>query len=87
MIVNSDLIVIAVKPHQVLSAVEDIQSVFKNFPSSPVPGKSNTTPPKSFRPLVVSVATAVTIQDIEQKVLSAVILTAEVIDTHIFSEI
>ena len=74
MIVNSDIIVIAVKPHQVLPVVEDIQSVFKNFPSAPVPGKTNATPPKSFRPLVVSVATAVTIQDIEQKVAGKTLL-------------
>lgn len=67
-IVNSELIVIAVKPHQVLPVVEEIQSVFKHFPSSSGSGKTSATPPKSFRPLVVSVATAVTIQDIEQKV-------------------
>ena len=63
-ILNSDVIILAVKPYQVLGIMSDIQSMFGDFQSRAQPHSS----PKSWRPLIVSVASSVTISDIEQKV-------------------
>ena len=64
-ILNSDVIVLATKPHQVLGIMTEIQAMFSDFQSQAQPHISN---PKSWRPLIVSVASSVTIADIEEKV-------------------
>ena len=67
---------IAVKPNQVADVMEEIQGVFREFPSPSSTAKmsASVTPPKNFRPVVVSVATGVQIRDIEQKVCSSSVL-------------
>ena len=69
-ILNSDIIVVAVKPAQVAAVMEEIQNVFKEFPSPTAMANRAVSPPKNFRPVVVSVATGVQIVDLEQKVYS-----------------
>ena len=65
---NSDIIIVAVKPHQVLDIMADIQAVYSEVQSSGVAGSQTITAPRNLRPLIVSVAAAITISDIEQKV-------------------
>ena len=65
-ILNSDVIVLATKPHQILGIMAEIQAMFSDFQSRAQP---HTSSPKSWRPLIVSVASSITIADIEQKVL------------------
>ena len=61
-ILNSDIIVITVKPHQVMDIMAEIQTVHTE-------GHSVThATPKNLRPLIVSVAAGITINDMEQKV-------------------
>ena len=55
-----DMIVIAVKPYQVLEVMQDIHQTFKS--------SSGSYTPKSLRPLVVSVAASVPLAEIEKKV-------------------
>ena len=64
-IVSSDIIILAVKPHQILGVMADIQSMFSQFQSNPQFQESG---PKSWRPVIVSIASSVTLSDIEQKV-------------------
>ena len=64
-ILNSDIIVLAAKPHQILGVMTEIQAMFSDFQSRAQPHISG---PKCWRPLIVSVASSVTIADIEQKV-------------------
>lgn len=64
-ILNSDIIVLAIKPSQVLTIMSEIQSMFSDFQSRAQPHISS---PKSWRPLIVSVASSIPIADIEQKV-------------------
>lgn len=54
-----DMIIIAVKPYQVLEVMQEIHQIFKT---------SGSHPPKSLRPLVVSVAASVPLAEIEKKV-------------------
>ncbi len=56
-----DMIVIAVKPYQVLDVMQEMHQMFKN---------SGSQAPKTLRPLVVSVATSVPLVEIEKKVIS-----------------
>ena len=64
---NSDVIVISVKPHQVMDILNELQKLYEQLSSSqPIVGSNRT--PKNMRPLIVSVATAITIKDIEEKV-------------------
>jgi pyrroline-5-carboxylate reductase len=63
-ILNSDVIVLATKPHQVLGIMTEIQAMFSDFQSRAQP---HTSSPKSWRPLIVSVASSVSIADIEEK--------------------
>ena len=58
---SSDIIIIAVKPHLVLGILSEIQDYY-------IAAQSSGNPPKNLRPVIVSVATAVTIEDIESKV-------------------
>ncbi len=58
---SSDIIIIAVKPHYVLSVLSDLHDCY-------VSAQSSGNPPKNLRPLIVSVAAAITISDIESKV-------------------
>ncbi|XP_064382663.1 pyrroline-5-carboxylate reductase-like [Halichondria panicea] len=57
---SSDIIIIAVKPHHVLSVLSDLHDCY-------VSAQSSGNPPKNLRPLIVSVAAAITITDIESK--------------------
>jgi pyrroline-5-carboxylate reductase len=63
-ILNSDIIILAIKPHQILGIMSDIQAMFSDFQSRAQPHVSS---PKCWRPLIVSVASSLTIADIEQK--------------------
>ncbi len=58
---TSDIIIIAVKPHRVLSVLAEFHDCY-------VLAQSSGNPPKNLRPLIVSVAAAVTISDMESKV-------------------
>ena len=58
---SSDIIIIAVKPHLVLNILSEIQDYY-------IAAQSSGNPPKNLRPVIVSVATAVTVEDIESKV-------------------
>ena len=55
-----DMIVIAVKPYQVLEVMQEMHQMFKS---------SGSQAPKTLRPLVVSVAASVPLAEIEKKVL------------------
>ena len=68
-ILSSDIIILAVKPAQVEEVMDEIQTVFKEFPSPSAMANSPISPPKNFRPVIVSVAAAVQIKDLEQKVV------------------
>ena len=66
-ILNSDVIILAVKPHQILDIMKEIHDTYtavQQYAGS----KTTTTTPKSFRPLIVSVAASVPLADIEEKV-------------------
>jgi hypothetical protein len=54
-----DVIIIAVKPYQVMEVMQDIHQTFRT---------AGCHTPKSLRPLVVSVAASVPLQEIEKKV-------------------
>lgn len=56
-----DMIVIAVKPYQVLDVMQEMHQMFKT---------SGAHAPKTLRPLVVSVAASVPLVEIEKKVIS-----------------
>ncbi len=69
---NADIIVIAVKPHQVPGIMSEIQAAYSEMQASgaSIPVQGPAAPmPKNLRPLLVSAAAAVTLSDIEQKVL------------------
>ena len=65
---NSDIVIVAVKPYQVLDVMSEFQTLYSEVQSGPGSGVVNA--PKNLRPLIVSVAASVTIRDIEQKVCS-----------------
>lgn len=54
-----DMIIIAVKPYQVMEVMRDIHQTFKS---------AGGHTPRSLRPLVVSVAASVPLAEIEKKV-------------------
>ena len=64
-ILNSDIIILAVKPYQVMDVMKEIHDSYTSVQQ--YAGKA-TSSPRSFRPLIVSVAAAVTLADIEEKV-------------------
>ncbi len=65
---NSDIIIIAVKPYQVLDVLEEVQEIYKELTAvNPLTG-TPSTPPKNLRPLIVSVAAGVAIAELEAKV-------------------
>ena len=64
-VVNSDIVILTVKPYQVLQIMTEIQSIFVEVQSHTT---SAHTAPKTLRPLIVSVASSVTVADIEKKV-------------------
>ena len=64
-VVNSDVVILTVKPYQVLQIMTEIQSIFVEVQSHTT---SAHTAPKTLRPLIVSVASSVTVADIEKKV-------------------
>ena len=65
-ILNSDVIVLAVKPYQILDVMKEIHDTYTTVQQ--LAGSKATTTPRSFRPLIVSVAAAVSLADIEGKV-------------------
>jgi pyrroline-5-carboxylate reductase len=65
-VLYSDVIVIAVKPHQVLSVLDELKEIFKGFTQNKSSIGTNVMP-KNMRPLIVSVATAVTLKQLEEK--------------------
>jgi len=68
-ILNSDIIVIAVKPHQVSDIMSEIQLAYSEFHTAHTAGSRHPiTMPKNLGPVIVSVAAGVTLSDIEQKV-------------------
>ena len=65
---NSDIIVIAVKPYQVMDVLDEIQETYKEVTAvNPLTG-TPSNPPKNLRPLIVSVAAGVAIEELEAKV-------------------
>ena len=66
-VLNSDVIVLAVKPHQILGVLDELQKIYKELSDDTVLTGTGPTP-KNLRPLVISVATAITIKQIEEKV-------------------
>lgn len=64
-ILNSDIIILAVKPYQILDVMKEIHDTYTAVQQHA--GKA-TSSPRSFRPLIVSVAASVTLADIEEKV-------------------
>lgn len=71
---NCDIIVISVKPHQVMDILNELQKLYEEFSTSqPIVGSNRM--PKNMRPLIVSVATAITLKDIEEKVSLIIKLT------------
>ena len=71
-IFNSDIIIIAVKPHQVLDVMTEIQTVHTEVHSG------SHSAPKNLRPLIVSVATGITISDMEQKVCATALSVGDI---------
>ena len=68
-ITNSDTIILAVKPYQILDILDELQETYKELTATnPLTGVSK--PPKNLRPLIISVANGVLIKEIEQKVCS-----------------
>ncbi len=67
---NSDVIVIAVKPYQVLAILDEIQETYKELTATNPLTNIPIRPPKNLRPLIVSVAAGVSIDEIEDKVWS-----------------
>lgn len=70
-ILNSDVIVLATKPYQILGIMTEIQAMFSDFQSRAQPHISS---PKCWRPLIISVASSVTVADIDQKVILATMM-------------
>ena len=64
-ILNSDIIILAVKPYQILDVMKEIHDTYTAVQQHA--GKASSSP-RSFRPLIVSVAASVTLADIEEKV-------------------
>ncbi len=60
MIGQYDMIIIAVKPYQVMDIMREVHQTFKS---------AGSHTPKSLRPLVVSVAASVPLSALEKKVL------------------
>lgn len=67
-IMNSDVLVVAVKPYQVLAILDEIQEVYKEATAiNPLIG-TPSNPPRNLRPLLISVAAGVSVEEIESKV-------------------
>ena len=69
-ILNSDIIILAVKPHQILDVMKEVHDTYVAVQQQA--GSRTTTTPRSFRPLIVSVATSISLADIEEKVSCSV---------------
>ena len=67
-ILNSDIIILAVKPHQILDVMTEVHDTYTAVQQQA--GSRTTTTPRSFRPLIVSIASSVSLADIEEKVSS-----------------
>ncbi len=67
---NCDVIIVSVKPYQVLAIMADIQATYGETQTVSGAGMSAaiSSTPKNLRPLIVSVAAAITLSDMEQKV-------------------
>lgn len=66
-VLHSDVIVLAVKPHLILGILDELQKIYKELSDDRILTDSGPSH-KNLRPLVVSVATAITIKQIEEKV-------------------
>lgn len=71
-ILNSDIIVLAVKPHQILDVMKEIHDTYTAVQQQ-AGSRTPTTSPRSFRPLIVSVAASVPLADIEEKVSCSIV--------------
>ena len=69
-ILNSDIIILAVKPHQILDVMTEVHDTYKTVQQQA--GSRTTTTPRSFRPLIVSIASSISLAGIEEKVSSSV---------------
>lgn len=63
-IVNSDIIILAVKPYQILDVMTEIHDIYAAAQSAGNRGPA----PRSLRPLIVSVAAVISLSEIEKKV-------------------
>lgn len=70
-ILNSDIIILAVKPHQIIDVMKEVHDTYVAVQQQ-AGSRANTATPRSFRPLIVSVASSVALADIEEKVSSNV---------------
>ena len=68
-ILNSDVIVLATKPQQILDITTEIQALISDYQSQ-THLQPYTASAKNWRPLVVSVAASITTFDLEEKVCS-----------------
>ena len=66
-ILNSDVIVLATKPQQILDITTEIQASISDSQSQ-THLQPYTASAKNWRPLIVSVAASITISDLEEKV-------------------
>ena len=83
-ILNSDIIILAVKPHQILDVMKEIHDTYTTVQQQA--GSRTTTTPRSFRPLIVSVATSITLADIEEKVSFGVYFPSFILPDTILHE-
>ena len=83
-ILNSDIIILAVKPHQILDVMKEIHDTYTTVQQQA--GSRTTTTPRSFRPLIVSVATSITLADIEEKVSFGVYFPSFILPDTIIRE-
>ena len=66
-VLSCDVIVISVKPHQVLSVLDELRRIYKDIDENQLLVGGSPLP-RNLRPLVISVATSITIKQIEEKV-------------------
>lgn len=75
-ILTADVIIVAVKPHHVLDVLGQFEAVYTEL------SRSHVTP-KNLRPLIVSVASSVSISEIEQKMVVAWSISGSPVQGHL----
>lgn len=65
-VLSCDVIVLSVKPHQVLPVLDELRKIYKDIDENQLL-VGGAPLPRNLRPLIVSVATSITIKQIEEK--------------------